>query len=349
MYWSGTGQPWNKLWTKELMSEYEWIGRWVHIRMYMCKNQWPYMRLLHMVNLRKKQSYSIWNPHATHEQAALSSLSHGPPNLDSWKRSMWKGCVCCHGLGNKSTCLLKTIIISKLLWLSINRIIVLKIVLWMFLLAPTHCPCVDLAVRCTHVYLYIYIPNTVAQHWTWPQIGNSCTLVPWTQHIARSAVPPDKIYIPWPVTLMMQHWKMNLVRVHPPTYTSAICQHVCTPLDACSVTFATKHPSRSAACMLTAEQQMLPCHTVYVTVHTIEDLILWTPSTSGTVCMHMLLSGRPNCIWHALLTMDGGLVHSESGWASSYTDMLTNLWCRCVGAFRESASNWIFQCAVLRS
>ena len=36
------------------------------------------------------------------------------------------------------------------------------------------------------------------------------------------------------------------------TYTSAICQYVCTSLAACSVTFTTKHPARSAAYMLTA-------------------------------------------------------------------------------------------------
>ena len=49
-----------------------------------------------------------------------------------------------------------------------------------------------------------------------------------TPHMAQSAVPPEKIYIPWPATLMMQHWTNpldKLIRMHPST-SSFMLSHI---------------------------------------------------------------------------------------------------------------------------
>ena len=70
-------------------------------------------------------------------------------------------------------------------------------------------------------------PNTVAQHWTWPP-HRAWSAVPPRQNIHPLTCDPDD------TTLTIAKY-MNLVRVHPPTYTSAICQYVCTSVQSCTL------------------------------------------------------------------------------------------------------------------
>ena len=76
---------------------------------------------------------------------------------------------------------------------------------------PAHCP----------------LTHQVCSYGTYP-IQTQSAVPPYIQNIHPLTCDPDD------TTLTIAKY-MNLVRVHPPTYTSAICQYVCTSVQSCTL------------------------------------------------------------------------------------------------------------------